>query len=141
MSKLSDVLASRELEKLGDIGLKELVASIKLHCKQCWRIKIQRHRNSKNVMKGARGHIQIGKVYIKILHNIINWTRTNAVEEIFIWWLDIKIIHGFIKGNMLSSLDSLSFHVKVQNILHSLGEAKEDTNTGIRESNIGALGA
>jgi hypothetical protein len=39
-----------------------------------------------------------------------------------------KVIHGFTKGDMLSSLDSLSLHIKVQNILHSLGEAKEDTN-------------
>ncbi len=56
MLKLLDLLASRELEKLGDVGLKELVVSIKLHCKQCWRIKIQGHRNSKDVMEGAKGH-------------------------------------------------------------------------------------
>jgi hypothetical protein len=48
----------------------------------------------------------------------------NTVKEMGIGWLDIKIINGFIKGNMLSSLDSLSFHIKVQNILHHLGETK-----------------
>jgi hypothetical protein len=41
MSKLPDELASGELEKLGDMGPKESVAGIKLHFKQCWRIKIQ----------------------------------------------------------------------------------------------------
>ncbi len=41
---------------------------------------------------------------------------------------------------MLGSLDNLSFHIKVQNILHSLGEAKEDTNTCIREGNVRAFG-
>jgi hypothetical protein len=64
----------------------------------------------------------------------------NAIEEAGIGGLDIKVIHGFIKGDMLSSLDSLSLHIKVQNILHSLGEAKEDTNTCIREGSIRAFG-
>jgi hypothetical protein len=140
MLKLPDVLASGELDKLCDMGPNELVASIKLHCKRCWRIKIQGHRNGKDVMKGAKGHIQIGKVHIKVLHNIINLTRMNVVKESGIWGLDVKIIYAFIKGNMLSSLDSLSFHIKVQNILHSLGEAKEDTNVCIGESNIRAFG-
>jgi hypothetical protein len=40
MSKLLVVLACGELEELGDMGPKELVASIKLHRKRCWRIKI-----------------------------------------------------------------------------------------------------
>jgi hypothetical protein len=64
----------------------------------------------------------------------------NAVEETGIGGLDIKVIHGFIKGDMLSSLDSLSLHIKVQNILHSLGEAKEDTNSCIREGSVRAFG-
>jgi hypothetical protein len=41
---------------------------------------------------------------------------------------------------MLSSLDSLGLHIKVQNILHSLGEAKEDTNSCIRKGSVGAFG-
>ena len=60
MSKLPDVLASGELEELGDMGPKESVASIKLHRKRCWRIEIQGHGNGKDVMKGAKGYIQIG---------------------------------------------------------------------------------
>jgi hypothetical protein len=63
----------------------------------------------------------------------------NAIKEMGIWGLDIKVIHGFIKGNILSKLDSLSLHIKVQNILHSLGKAKEDTNTCIGEGNIRAF--
>jgi hypothetical protein len=60
MSKIPDALASGELEELGDMGRKESVASIELHRKRCRRIEIQGHGNGKDVMKGAKGYIQIG---------------------------------------------------------------------------------
>jgi hypothetical protein len=40
---------------------------------------------------------------------------------------------------MLSSLDSLSFHIKVQNILHSLGEARKIPTRASERATSGRL--
>ena len=41
---------------------------------------------------------------------------------------------------MLSSLDGLGLNIIVKDVLHGLGEAKENTNMTIGKDTIGALG-
>jgi hypothetical protein len=55
--------------------------------------------------------------------------------------LVVKVVHGFIEGNVLGSLDNLRDGIIVQDVLHGLGEAKEDANTGVRDKLIRATGA
>jgi hypothetical protein len=40
-------------------------------------------------------------------------------------------VHGFVEGNMLSRFDLTSCSVIVQDVLHSFGMAKEDTDTRV----------
>jgi hypothetical protein len=48
------------------------------------------------------------------------------------------INHGFIKDNMLGSLDSLRFLIVINYILESLGKTKKNAGASIREQLVGS---
>jgi hypothetical protein len=45
-------------------------------------------------------------------------------------------MHNLIKGNMLSHLDGFGNGVEIENVLHGLGVAEKNTNTGIRKKTV-----
>jgi hypothetical protein len=63
---------------------------------------------------------------------------TNTIKETSIGRLDVKIIHGFIEGNVLGRFDSLRYGIKIQNVLQCLGVAKKNANPSIGDKLIGA---
>lgn len=134
-SKLGVLVSNRKFGKLVDVGSKEAGAGHKLHVKRMLGIgvKIQFHGNNLGVIERARSNIKIQECHLNV-HEVIKLARAKAIKKTSIGWLEVKIIHGLIKGNMLSSLDSLGLNVKVQDVLHRLGVAKEDANMSIGES-------
>ena len=58
----------------------------------------------------------------------------DTIEETGIGRLLEKVIHSFIKPNMLSFLDSFTLNIVVNDLLHGLGEAKEDADASIGDS-------
>jgi hypothetical protein len=48
-----------------------------------------------------------------------------------------KIVHRFIKGHMLSSLDGLGDQIIEEDVLHGLRETKKNANTSIRDMTVG----
>ena len=61
---------------------------------------------------------------------------TDTSEKTSIGGLIGNILHGFIKSDMLRSLDVLRFDVIVDGIFHGLGVAEEDASARIRDSLI-----
>jgi hypothetical protein len=45
-----------------------------------------------------------------------------------------RVVHAFIKPNMLSFLDSFTLNIIVNDLLDGLGEAKEDADASIGDS-------
>jgi hypothetical protein len=81
--------------------------------------------------KCARRHIKSRQGHIKLHHVCV--LGPDAIEEMGIGRLLEKVVHAFIKPNMLGFLDSFTLNIVVNDLLHGLGEAKEDADTSIRD--------
>ncbi len=123
---------------LRDEGTLKPRASVKTQSKRRVRVKIKGNSHCGELREGLRRHLEIWKRHLEVKD--IRTTTTNTIEKPSIGRLVCKIIHCLIEADVLSSLDSLSDSVIVQHILHSLGEAKEDTNACIGGSTLGTTG-
>jgi hypothetical protein len=113
----------------GDISPMKMRASVKLETKGSIICEVKQHQDGMHTNKCARRHIKSRQGNIK-LHHV--WVLgPDAIEETGIGRLLEKVIHAFIKPNMLSFLDSFTLNIIVNDLLHGLGEAKEDTDTSI----------
>ena len=63
---------------------------------------------------------------------------TNTIKKASIGWLVNQVVHGFVKGDVLSCLNSLGDGVIKEDVLHCFGEAKGDTDTRIG-FNLGSM--
>ena len=50
-----------------------------------------------------------------------------------------KVVHGFVKGNMMRFLDCFGFNIVVKDVAHRLGETKKNTGAGVWNSFVGAI--
>jgi hypothetical protein len=99
-------------------------ALVKLETKGSIICEVKRHCDGMHTNKCARRHIKSRQGHIK-LHQV--WVLgPNTIEEMGIGRIIEKVIHSFIKPNMLSFLDSFTLNIVVNDLLHGLGEAKED---------------
>jgi hypothetical protein len=115
-----------------DIGTFEMRAKTEVQTQRCVGVRGEGDRDASDLSKGTGGHFEVrdGHSEIKNIRAIV----TETIQETSIRRFILKVVHGFIESNMLSSLDSFGHRVEVDNILHSAGEAKENTNSSIRDN-------
>jgi hypothetical protein len=115
-----------------DISLMKTRAYVKLKTEGSIICEVKQHHDGMHTNKCVRRHIKSRQWHIK-LHHI--WVLgPDAIKEMGIGRILEKVVHAFIKLNMLGFLDSFTLNIVVNDLLHVLGEAEEDANTSIRDS-------
>lgn len=141
ITELADPGANGSLNSMEGAGALKVRTLFKLEAKGSRLIvEVESHRNSRNISEGAERDVQIWKREVKV-QKVKVLAGAKAIEKASARRFDLEIVHRLVEGNMLGSLDGLSFKVVVADVLHSLGEAKEDADATIRNSRVGTTGA
>ena len=131
LMKSMERVTNGRMVNFGDKDAMQSTAGLKVKSERRDRSKIQGNSNHLELSEWSGRDVKIGEGnIIKIDH--IQLVMVNTIQEMCIGRFVNKVMHNFIKGNMLRSLDSPSVSVIVENVLHGLGITKEDTDAGVR---------